>query len=54
MTTYGELYSASIDDSQGFWARAAEEVEWTRAPRQILDDSNAPLYRWFPDGELNT
>ena len=23
-------------------------------PRRILDDSNPPFYRWFPDAELNT
>ena len=29
-------------------------VTWTREPQQILDDSNPPFYRWFPDAELNT
>jgi propionyl-CoA synthetase len=29
-------------------------VTWTRAPQEVLDDSNPPFYRWFPDGELNT
>ena len=25
-----------------------------RGSRRVLDGSNPPLYRWFPDGELNT
>ena len=51
---YREAFSAGLVDPEAFWARAAEAVTWTRAPQQILDDDNAPFYRWFPDGELNT
>jgi propionyl-CoA synthetase len=29
-------------------------VTWTKPPTRILDDSNPPFYRWFPDAELNT
>jgi propionyl-CoA synthetase len=53
-TGYRELFSASIDDPEGFWAEAARAVTWTREPRRVLDDTNPPFYRWFPDGELNT
>ncbi|BBY31613.1 propionyl-CoA synthetase [Mycolicibacterium sediminis] len=53
-TTYGEVFAASISDPAAFWADAAREVTWTRAPERILDDSNPPFYRWFPDAELNT
>ena len=51
---YREAFSASLSDPEDFWVRAAEAVTWTRAPQRILDDDNAPFYRWFPDGELNT
>ena len=51
---YRELFNASLADPNAFWADAAKAVTWTREPRQILDDSNPPFYRWFPDGELNT
>ncbi|MGZ5392394.1 MAG: propionyl-CoA synthetase [Mycobacterium sp.] len=54
MGGYRELFSASISDPTTFWADAAKAVTWTREPQQILDDSNPPFYRWFPDGELNT
>jgi propionyl-CoA synthetase len=51
---YRELFQASIADREAFWADAARDVSWIREPRRILDDSNPPYYRWFPDAELNT
>ena len=54
MGDYRELYQASIKDPAGFWAQAADAVTWTRRPERVLDDTNPPFYRWFPDGELNT
>ena len=29
-------------------------MDWTQPPTRALDSAQAPLYRWFPDGELNT
>jgi propionyl-CoA synthetase len=43
-----------VADPEAFWADAARDVSWIRAPRRILDDTNPPYYRWFPDAELNT
>src|SRR5262245_16099455 len=54
MSAYAEEYRRSLDDRDRFWLDAAEAIEWTRRPTRALDDSNPPLYRWFPDGELNT
>ena len=54
MPGYRDLFDASITDPAGFWADAATAVTWTREPQRILDDSNPPFYRWFPDAELNT
>jgi len=54
MPGYRALFDASIEDPTTFWADAARAVTWTRAPKRVLDDSNPPFYRWFPDGELNT
>jgi propionyl-CoA synthetase len=54
MGGYRELFNASIENPTAFWADAARAVTWTREPQRILDDSNPPFYRWFPDGELNT
>ncbi|MCF3172047.1 propionyl-CoA synthetase [Streptomyces sioyaensis] len=51
---YAAGYRRSLEDPEGFWLDAARAVDWTVAPSRALDESEAPLYRWFPDGELNT
>ena len=39
---------------KGFWARQAQsELRWHKPFSVTLDESNAPNYRWFVDGELN-
>ena len=52
--TYAETYQRSIDDPEGFWLEAARGVDWISPPKQALDSSSAPLYRWFPGARLNT
>ena len=54
MVGYRELFNASIEDPAAFWAQAAQAVSWIREPQRVLDDTNPPFYRWFPDAELNT
>ena len=51
---YSDTYLRSLEDPNGFWAEAAEAIDWVKKPRSILDDSNPPFYRWCSDGELNT
>src|SRR6202045_2785854 len=54
MGGYREVFQASVDNSEAFWAQAARAASWTREPRRVLDAGNPPFYRWFPDGQLNT
>jgi propionyl-CoA synthetase len=54
MGAYEQTYRRSLADPDGFWLEAATAIDWTRPPTRGLDDSAAPIYRWFPDGELNT
>jgi propionyl-CoA synthetase len=54
MGAYAESYRRSLADPEGFWLEAAGAISWSRTPTRALDASAAPLYRWFPDGELNT
>lgn len=54
MTEYAEQFQRSLEDPEGFWLEAARTIDWSRNPTRALDASQAPLYRWFPDGELNT
>jgi acetyl-CoA synthetase len=42
------------EDPLGYWARLAREhIHWQKPFTRVLDDSAAPNYRWFTDGELN-
>ncbi|MBV7317283.1 propionyl-CoA synthetase [Shewanella sp. NIFS-20-20] len=49
-----ELQQAAIDNPSQFWREAAKVIDWVTVPTQVLDESQAPLYQWFNDGELNT
>jgi len=51
---YEVAFEQSINDPDGFWGEAAEDVHWTKKWDKVLDDSNKPFYRWFVGGELNT
>ncbi|HJP99982.1 MAG TPA: AMP-binding protein [Jatrophihabitans sp.] len=52
--SYRAQYQRSLADPNGFWAEAASAVNWIRRPTTVLDDGAAPLYRWYPDGTMNT
>ncbi|MDR8020269.1 AMP-binding protein [Nesterenkonia aerolata] len=47
------LHARSLEQPEQFWLDAAAGVTWEQAPTRALDDSSAPIYRWFPDGQLN-
>ncbi|MBV6273698.1 acetate--CoA ligase [Alcaligenaceae bacterium CGII-47] len=54
MDAYRALYDEARDDPDGFWARMArEQLLWRKPFTRVLDESDAPFYRWFDDGELN-
>jgi propionyl-CoA synthetase len=52
--SYEELYNRSLDDPEGFWAEAAEDVHWYKKWDKVLDTSRKPFYQWFTGGVLNT
>ncbi len=54
MGRYEEIYRRSLEDPNGFWGEAAEQISWYKRWDKVLDDSNPPFYRWFVGGELNT
>ena len=51
---YQAAFEQSINDPDGFWAKAAEDCHWYKRWDKVLDDSNKPFYRWFTGGEINT
>ena len=54
MAAYEALVNEAATDFEGFWAkRARENLVWTKPFNTVLDESNAPFYQWFADGELN-
>ncbi|WP_029009790.1 propionyl-CoA synthetase [Azospirillum halopraeferens] len=52
--TFDAIHARSLDDPEGFWGEAAEEITWIKRWDTVLDDSNPPFYRWFRGGVLNT
>ncbi|MBA3594283.1 MAG: acetate--CoA ligase [Polaromonas sp.] len=54
MEAYDALCAEADKDFEGFWARLAREnLDWKKPFTQTLDESRAPFYQWFADGELN-
>jgi len=49
-----ELHARSLADPAGFWAEAAQAIDWFRPFEQVRDDTRAPFVRWFPGGVTNT
>jgi acetyl-CoA synthetase len=54
MAAYRALRDEAERDFEGFWGRLAREhVLWSKPFTTVLDESNAPFFKWFADGELN-
>ena len=51
---YEQAYASAMAHPEAFWGEAARALDWDRPWDRVLDDSAAPLYRWFRGGELNT
>ena len=50
---YAETYRHSIDNPESFWGDEARAIAWHKPFARVLDDSQAPLLRWFVDGTTN-
>ncbi len=54
MEAYNALCAEAEADYSGYWGRLAKEsISWNKPFSEVLDESKAPFYRWFHDGELN-
>ncbi|WP_142803639.1 MULTISPECIES: acetate--CoA ligase [Tepidiphilus] len=54
MEHYKRLVAEAEKDYEGYWANHARTLlDWKKPFTQVLDESNAPFYRWFADGMLN-
>ena len=51
---YQQLCDSAEADYEGFWAGLARDlIDWKKPFTKILNEDNAPFYKWFDDGELN-
>ncbi len=51
---YHALCDKANEDYEGFWGNLAKEyIDWKKPFTKILDESNAPFFKWFEDGQLN-
>ncbi|SFD22965.1 acetate--CoA ligase [Collimonas sp. OK412] len=54
MDAYRALVAEAEQDYEGFWGRLAREnLQWHKPFTKVLDESDAPFYKWFDDGKLN-
>ena len=51
---FDAMNARAASDFEGFWADLAREnLLWRKPFTKVLDESGAPFYKWFDDGELN-
>ncbi|MGS0755463.1 acetyl-coenzyme A synthetase N-terminal domain-containing protein, partial [Roseateles sp. GG27B] len=54
MAAYQALVDEADADYEGYWARLAREfITWQTPFTKVLNDSEAPFFKWFEDGRLN-
>jgi propionyl-CoA synthetase len=51
---FDDVYRRSLEDSEAFWAEAAEVIHWDKKWDRELDFDNPPFFRWFVGAECNT
>ena len=52
--SYKEVYAGWQANPEAFWMKAAEAIDWIKAPSKALWNDDAPLYEWFKDAQVNT
>ncbi len=50
--SYDELLKRA-EDQVWYWGEVAKELEWFEPFTKVLDDSNAPFFKWFTGGKFN-
>ena len=51
--SYDSIYQQSLEDPEGFWGELGDQLVWDQRWDRVLDDRQAPFYRWFAGGRLN-
>src|ERR671914_770079 len=47
------VHEEAARDPEAWWAKQAEALDWFEKWDTVLDESNAPFYKWFTGGKLN-
>ena len=50
---YAEAMKLASEDYLKYWEEAAKELDWFKKWDQVLDDSDAPFYKWFVGAKCN-
>ena len=51
---YHEVYARAQRDPEGFWAEAAQAIDWYQPARKVFDPAAGVYGRWFVGGSCNT
>jgi acetyl-CoA synthetase len=50
--SYDELLKRA-ENQEWYWGEVAKELEWFKPFTKVLDDSKAPFFKWYADGNIN-
>jgi acetyl-CoA synthetase len=53
LITDESVHEDAARDPQAWWAEQAKALDWFEDWDEVLDESNAPFYKWFTGGKLN-
>ncbi len=54
MCEYKELCLQADEDFEGYWDKLArEKLDWFKPYDRVLNQDNAPFYKWFEGGKIN-
>ncbi|MGH2882173.1 MAG: acetate--CoA ligase, partial [Solirubrobacteraceae bacterium] len=53
LLTDSSVYDKAEKDWKGWWVKQAKELHWFKEPKEDVDESDPPFFKWFADGKIN-
>ncbi len=54
LVTDTSMHEEAAKDPAAWWLKQTTELlDWFEEPKEAIDDSNPPFFKWFSDGKLN-
>jgi acetyl-CoA synthetase len=50
---YQAMYRESLSDPHSFWSKIANELHWFKKWENVLNEKDAPFFKWFEGGKTN-